>query len=93
MNWDGSNVKIIARGIRDTQGFDFDPVTGNIWWTDNGRDDWGNDNPPDELNLITRLDGSQHFGFPYCYGTDIPDPDFNKVWNLLVLTTTDYHQC
>ena len=60
----GSNIEIIARGIRDTQGFDFDPYNGQIWFTDNGRDYWGNDRPPecvllsfyyDSTNLIRRI--------------------------------------
>jgi len=50
-----------------------------MWFTDNGRDDWGNDRPPDELNHKTA--DMQHFGFPYCYGKDMWDPDFNTKHN------------
>ena len=67
---------IIARGIRNTVGFDWHPETGQLWFTDNGRDRMGDDVPPDELNRIT-ADG-QHFGYPYCHGTNIADPQFGN---------------
>ena len=66
--------RIIARGIRNTVGFDWHPETGELWFTDNGRDRMGDDVPPDELNRIT-ADG-QHFGYPYCHGASIADPVF-----------------
>ena len=65
---------IIARGIRNTVGFDWHPETGELWFTDNGRDRMGDDVPPDELNRITA--NGQHFGYPYCHGTSIADPVF-----------------
>jgi glucose/arabinose dehydrogenase len=78
---DGSNRVTHFRGIRDTQGFDFDPRSGNLWWSDNGRDQWDpdhNNRPPDELNYFdlsqTQASSSSsaaalpHYGFPYCYG-------------------------
>ena len=68
------NFSIIARGIRNTVGFDWHPETGELWFTDNGRDRMGDDVPPDELNRIT-VEG-QHFGYPYCHGTNIADPVF-----------------
>ena len=67
---------IIARGVRNTVGFDWHPETGEMWFTDNGRDRMGDDVPPDELNRVT-TDG-QHFGYPYCHGTDIADPVFGS---------------
>ena len=67
---------IIARGIRNTVGFDWHPETGELWFTDNGRDRMGDDVPPDELNRIT-VNG-QHFGYPYCHGTNIADPVFGN---------------
>ncbi len=65
---------IIARGIRNTVGFDWHPETRELWFTDNGRDRMGDDVPPDELNRITA--NGQHFGYPYCHGTNIADPVF-----------------
>ena len=70
---------IIARGIRNTVGFDWHPETGQLWFTDNGRDRMGDDVPPDELNRVT-ADG-QHFGYPYCHGTNIADPVFGDQRN------------
>jgi glucose/arabinose dehydrogenase len=74
MNPDGSGREIVARGIRNSVGFAWHPVTGELWFTDNGRDNLGDDIPPDELNRVTR--SGQHFGFPYCHGGTIPDPEF-----------------
>jgi len=69
---DGSNLEIFAEGVRNTVGFDWHPETGVLWFTDNGRDWMGDDEPPDELN---RAPGKGlHFGFPYCHGDGIADP-------------------
>ncbi|MCG6871284.1 MAG: PQQ-dependent sugar dehydrogenase [Gammaproteobacteria bacterium] len=73
-NADGSGREVVARGLRNTVGFDFHPRTGDLWFTDNGRDWLGDDSPPDELNHVSGP--GQHFGYPYCHGGDIPDPDF-----------------
>jgi glucose/arabinose dehydrogenase len=73
---DGSGFEIFARGIRNTVGFDWNPATKELWFTDNGRDNLGDNVPPDELNRAPRP--GMNFGFPYCHGGDIPDPDFGK---------------
>jgi glucose/arabinose dehydrogenase len=73
MNPDGTGLEIVAEGVRNTVGFDWHPETGNLWFTDNGRDWLGDDMPPDELNRLT--EPGQHFGFPYCHSR-FPDPDF-----------------
>jgi glucose/arabinose dehydrogenase len=74
MNLDGSNVETVARGVRNTVGFDFDPKTGQLWFTDNQRD-WLSENMPnDELNHLTQV--GQHFGYPYCHQGDFADPEF-----------------
>jgi glucose/arabinose dehydrogenase len=65
---------IFARGVRNTVGFDWHPATGDLWFTDNGRDWLGDDLPPDELNHAVR--GGLHFGYPYCHGGDLADPEF-----------------
>ena len=77
MNPDGSEFEIFAHGIRNTVGFDWHPVTKELWFTDNGRDRLGDNVPPDELNRAPKKD--MHFGFPYCHGGDIPDPEFGKA--------------
>ncbi|MCM2357676.1 MAG: sorbosone dehydrogenase family protein [Geobacteraceae bacterium] len=73
---DGKNLEIFARGVRNTVGFDWHPLTRELWFTDNGRDWLGNDLPPDELNRA-RAKGL-HFGFPYWHGREIPDPEFGR---------------
>ncbi len=74
MNPDGSEIEIFSQGIRNTVGFDWDPETGELWFTDNGRDWLGDDRPPDELNRATQA--GMHFGYPFCHGRDLLDPEF-----------------
>jgi len=74
MNFDGSELEVYAEGIRNTVGFDFHPETKELWFTDNGRDLWGEDIPPDELNYAPSQ--GMHFGFPYCHGS-LADEEFN----------------
>ena len=73
---DGSNMEVIATGIRNTQGFDWHPVTRELWFTDHGRDWMGDDSPEDELNRMTRT--GLNFGFPHCHANGIADPDVRK---------------
>ncbi len=70
----GGRPEIVARGVRNSVGFDFHPETGALWFTDNGRDWLGDDQPPDELNHLSQP--GQHFGFPYCHGEGLRDPEF-----------------
>lgn len=77
LNADGSSFEIIARGIRSSVGLDWQPGTNVLFFTDNGRDYMGDDLPPDELNRWTTK--GQHFGFPYCHGGDISDPQFGST--------------
>ena len=67
---------VVARGVRNTVGFDWHPATGELWFTDNGRDWLGDDAPPDELNRLAKP--GQHFGYPHCHGRAIADPEFGK---------------
>jgi glucose/arabinose dehydrogenase len=71
----GGTPEVVARGVRNSVGFDFQPQTGALWFTDNGRDMLGDDRPPDELNRVSRV--GEHFGFPFCHGDGIPDPELN----------------
>jgi len=73
---DGSDVQVFAHGVRNTVGFDWHPATRELWFSDNGRDWLGPDAPPDELNRAPRA--GLHFGFPYCDGGTIADPDFGS---------------
>jgi glucose/arabinose dehydrogenase len=74
MSPDGTGYEIVARGVRNSVGFDWDPTTHDLWFTDNGRDYLGDDRPPDELNHAARP--GLHFGYPYCHGGTISDPEY-----------------
>ena len=73
---DGSGKEVVARGIRNSVGFDWHPQTRELWFTENGQDDLGPDRPNDELNRVSKT--GEHFGFPYCHDKDIADPEFGK---------------
>ncbi len=66
--------EVFAHGVRNTVGFDWHPVTGEMWFTDNGRDMLGDDSPDCELNRVTAQ--GQHFGYPYWHAGTIKDPEF-----------------
>jgi glucose/arabinose dehydrogenase len=72
----GSNVEIFAKGIRNSEGFDWDPIDRKLWFTDNGRDWMGDDSPPDKLDSASQ---GMNFGFPYFDGANLPDPEFGKL--------------
>lgn len=74
MDPDGSNREVYAKGVRNTVGFTWHPETDEMWFTDNGRDHLGDNFPPCELNRVSKV--GQHFGYPYCHGGDIADPEF-----------------
>ncbi len=84
MNADGSNFEIFARGIRNTVGFDWHPVTKELWFTDNGRDMLGDNIPPDELNCAPTI--GLHFGYPFLHGKNILDPEFGTQADTSQLT-------
>ncbi|MBB1322067.1 sorbosone dehydrogenase family protein [Shewanella sp. SR43-8] len=73
---DSMQTTIVAQGVRNSVGFDFHPVTGELWFTDNGRDMMGDDLPDDELNRVSQT--GQHFGFPYVHNNNIADPEFTN---------------
>ena len=67
----------VARGVRNSVGFDFHPVSKKLFFTDNGRDWLGDDSPSCELN---RLDSDgQFFGFPYMHASNVADPEFGNL--------------
>ena len=74
MKPDGSGLETVARGIRNTVGFDWNPQDKSLWFTDNGRDMMGDDMPNDELNHLEKT--GQHFGYPFCHQGDTLDPEF-----------------
>lgn len=79
INADGTGREIVAHGVRNTVGFDFHPVTGQLWFTENGADQLGNDIPGDELNVVTAR--GQHFGNPFFHEGDLPDKEFGQNKN------------
>ncbi|NJM25505.1 MAG: sorbosone dehydrogenase family protein [Bacteroidia bacterium] len=76
---DGTDRQLFAKGIRNTVGFTWHPETGEMWFTDNGRDNLGDDVPPCELNRAPQ--SGLHFGYPYCHGGYIQDPEFGSKHN------------
>lgn len=79
INDDGTGFEIFARGIRNTVGFTWNPQTKEMWFTDNGRDNLGDDIPNDELNVAPKP--GMNFGYPFCHEGDILDPEFGKGKN------------
>ena len=75
MNPDGTGEEIFARGIRNSVGFDWQPGTDELWFTNNGRDRLGDETPPDTLHHAP--EAGLHFGYPFCHGGDLQDPEFS----------------
>jgi glucose/arabinose dehydrogenase len=71
---DGTGAEIFAQGVRNTVGFDWHPETRELWFTDNGRDEMGDDVPHDELNVAPKA--GLHFGYPYCHQGNVADPTY-----------------
>ena len=66
---DGTGREVYTTGVRNSVGLDFDPETGDLWFTDNQVDGMGDDIPPGELNHQTAA--GQNFGFPWFGGGNI----------------------
>jgi glucose/arabinose dehydrogenase len=77
-NLDGSNIEIVARGVRNSVGFDWHPVTKELWFTDNGPDWISNDGPEEELNRVAKTAEGAHYGFPYCHAQGVADPTVKR---------------
>lgn len=73
---DGSKREVFAHGVRNSIGMTWHPQTHELWFTDNGRDMLGDDLPPDELNHAPKA--GMHFGYPYCHGANIADPEYGQ---------------
>ena len=82
LNLDGTGLEIIAHGVRNSVGFDWDPHDSTLWFTENGRDWMGDDMPSCELNHLTTT--GQHFGYPFCHQGDTLDDEFGKGKNCAV---------
>lgn len=75
MNRNGSDIQTVATGLRNSVFFDWSPIDGRLWATDNGRDRIGDDIPPDEINIIQQ---GRNYGWPYCYGKQVHDASFDS---------------
>lgn len=73
---EGEDFRIECKGVRNSVGFDWHPESGDFYFTDNGRDMLGDDIPPCELNVLPKDSEPRHFGFPYYWGDNQPDPEF-----------------
>ncbi|NOU51717.1 sorbosone dehydrogenase family protein [Pseudoalteromonas sp. JBTF-M23] len=80
LNLQTKKLTTIAQGVRNSVGFDINPQSGALWFSDNGRDMMGDDIPPDEINRVS-VDG-EHFGFPYVHGGSVLDPEYAKDMSL-----------
>lgn len=67
----------VARGVRNSVGFDFHPVTKKLFFTDNGRDWLGDDSPSCELNRLDHY--GQFFGYPFKHASNVIDPEFGEI--------------
>ncbi len=76
INPDGTGMEVVQHGVRNTVGFNWHPESGELWFTDNGRDMLGDDIPACELNHAPK--DNMHFGYPYCHQGDLADPDFGE---------------
>jgi glucose/arabinose dehydrogenase len=74
INLDGTGAEVVALGVRNSVGFDWNPENKQMYFTDNGRDWLSEDVPQDKLNRLTKV--GEDFGVPYCYQGNIPDPEF-----------------
>ncbi|MDP3763505.1 MAG: PQQ-dependent sugar dehydrogenase, partial [bacterium] len=79
---EGSYTAEFAGGLRNSVFFTFHPITKEIWATDMGRDNLGDNLPPDEVNIIKVAGpedefGAKRYGWPFCYGDRIKDTKFN----------------
>lgn len=74
MDPNGDNLEVYAHGVRNTVGFDWHPLTKELYFTDNGRDWFGENKPCDELNRAFKK--GMHFGYPYCHQGDLTDPKY-----------------
>ncbi|WP_445435768.1 PQQ-dependent sugar dehydrogenase [Candidatus Borreliella tachyglossi] len=67
---------VMAYGVRNSVGFDFHPSDTYLYFSDNGRDNLGDNLPPDEINVLTKY--GAHFGFPYMFGKNGEDLAFSS---------------
>ncbi len=77
LKYQDGKLKYVAKGVRNSVGFDFHPVSKKFFFTDNGRDWMGDDSPSCELNRVD-FDG-QFFGYPFKHASNVVDPEFGHI--------------
>jgi glucose/arabinose dehydrogenase len=83
-------AEIVALGVRNSVGGAVDPRSGQLWFTDNGRDWISDDLPSDELNRVSKI--GEHFGYPYCHQGDLADPKYGSERKCSDFTPPVYKQ-
>lgn len=83
-------AEIVALGVRNSVGGAVDPRSGQLWFTDNGRDWISDDLPSDELNRVSKI--GEHFGYPYCHQGDLADPKYGSERKCADFTAPVYKQ-
>jgi glucose/arabinose dehydrogenase len=76
-NPDGTGMEVLATGVRNSVGFDWHPVTKELWFSNHGRDWQGDDTPHDTMHRLSRT--GMNAGFPYCHEGRLPDTDVKKA--------------
>ena len=69
-------MEVYARGVRNSVGFDWDPRTKELWFTNHARDWVSDDMPHDTLHRAAKK--GMDFGYPFCHQGDFLDPEFGK---------------
>jgi glucose/arabinose dehydrogenase len=83
-------AEIVALGVRNSVGGAVDPRSGQLWFTDNGRDWISDDLPNDEVNRVSKI--GEHFGYPYCHQGDLADPKYGNDRKCSEFTPPVYKQ-
>ena len=73
---DGTGFEYVAHGVRNSVGFDWHPVSKELYFATHARDWLGEDVPNDRLDVASKK--GMHFGFPFCHQGDILDPEFGR---------------
>jgi glucose/arabinose dehydrogenase len=74
-NPDGTGGRVFARGLRNSVGLAVHPTTGELWATNNDRDNLGDNVPPERINILK--DG-KNYGWPRCYLPGQKNPEYQS---------------
>ncbi len=75
-NLDGLGEALFATGLRNSVGLALNPVTGEVWATNNDRDNLEDDLPPDRVNILRE---GGFYGWPFCYLPNQPNPEYQRT--------------